>query len=90
MGFSSVPFLRVICRQGRETAGLCAGQEETMYRFFVPVENISGEKICITGDDVNHIRNVLRMKSGEIEIFRGNGVRLVCDAGFPKRIKWSL
>lgn len=79
MGFSSVPFLRVICRQGRETAGLCAGQEETMYRFFVPVENISGEKICITGDDVNHIRNVLRMRSGEkVVVSCGRGTDYFC------------
>ena len=43
-----------------------------MYQFFVPVENIQGNRILITGDDVNHIKNVLRMKVGE-EIAISNG-----------------
>lgn len=36
-----------------------------MYRFFVPREQIDGSTVKITGGDVNHIRNVLRMKPGE-------------------------
>ncbi|WP_434311093.1 16S rRNA (uracil(1498)-N(3))-methyltransferase [Hominifimenecus sp. rT4P-3] len=36
-----------------------------MYHFFVPEGNASEEEIRITGPDVNHIRNVLRMKPGE-------------------------
>ncbi len=36
-----------------------------MYHFFVPGEEIAGSEIRITGPDVNHIRNVLRMKPGE-------------------------
>ena len=43
-----------------------------MYQFFVPSENIQGNRIVITGDDVNHIKNVLRMKVGE-EIAVSNG-----------------
>ena len=43
-----------------------------MYQFFVPAENIQGKRIFITGDDVNHIKNVLRMKVGE-EIAVSNG-----------------
>ena len=43
-----------------------------MYQFFVPSENIQGNRILITGDDVNHIKNVLRMKVGE-EIAVSNG-----------------
>ncbi len=43
-----------------------------MYQFFVPSENIQGNRIVITGDDVNHIKNVLRMKEGE-EIAVSNG-----------------
>ena len=43
-----------------------------MYQFFVPAENIQGNRIWITGDDVNHIKNVLRMKIGE-EIAISNG-----------------
>ena len=36
-----------------------------MYQFFVEPSQIQGNKIIITGKDVNHIRNVLRMKPGE-------------------------
>lgn len=43
-----------------------------MYQFFVPCENIQGNRIVITGEDVNHIKNVLRMKIGE-EIAVSNG-----------------
>lgn len=36
-----------------------------MYHFFVSKEQIGSREIIITGGDVNHIRNVLRMKPGE-------------------------
>lgn len=36
-----------------------------MYRFFVSPQQTGGECIFITGSDVNHIKNVLRMKKGE-------------------------
>ncbi len=36
-----------------------------MYHFFVSPEQIGEEEIRITGPDVNHIGNVLRMRSGE-------------------------
>lgn len=36
-----------------------------MYQFFVTPEQINGKDIRITGSDVNHIKNVLRMKIGE-------------------------
>lgn len=36
-----------------------------MYRFFVPTEQIGEDKVWIEGDDVNHIKNVLRMQKGE-------------------------
>ena len=36
-----------------------------MYRFFAPEENLGNREICLTGDDVNHIKNVLRMPPGE-------------------------
>lgn len=44
-----------------------------MHQFFVEPENIQGNKIVITGEDVNHIKNVLRMKVGD-EIAVSNGV----------------
>ena len=43
-----------------------------MYQFFVQPEQIQGKTIRITGSDVNHIKNVLRMKPGE-EISVSNG-----------------
>lgn len=36
-----------------------------MHHFFITPDQIAGDRITITGQDVNHIRNVLRMKTGE-------------------------
>lgn len=36
-----------------------------MYRFFIEERQVDGASIWLEGDDVNHIRNVLRMKCGE-------------------------
>lgn len=36
-----------------------------MYRFFVDKSQIGPKSVVITGSDVNHIKNVLRMKEGE-------------------------
>lgn len=36
-----------------------------MYQFFVEEHQVQGNRIVITGTDVNHIVNVLRMKQGE-------------------------
>ena len=44
-----------------------------MYQFFVEEGQICGDRVVITGEDVNHIKNVLRMKIGE-EIAVSNGV----------------
>jgi len=44
-----------------------------MYQFFVEPSQIQDKKIIITGSDVNHMKNVLRMKVGE-EIAVRNGV----------------
>ena len=43
-----------------------------MQHFFVSPSQINGHTIVITGEDVNHIKNVLRMKPDE-EISIGNG-----------------
>lgn len=43
-----------------------------MYQFFVEPDQIQGKRIVITGSDVNHIKNVLRMRPGE-EISVSNG-----------------
>ena len=47
-------------RNGRQP-----GNEEFMYQFFVEDEQIANDLVIIEGSDVNHIRNVLRMKCGE-------------------------
>lgn len=45
-----------------------------MYQFFVEPEQIGSEQAAITGSDVNHIRNVLRMKPGEtVRVSDGRG-----------------
>ena len=36
-----------------------------MNHFFIKPENIRDDKIKITGSDVNHIKNVLRIRTGE-------------------------
>ncbi len=44
-----------------------------MARFFVSKENIYNDIITITGNDVNHIKNVLRLKPGDqIDICDGS------------------
>ncbi len=69
-----------------------------MYQFFVEPDQICGKIITITGSDVNHIKNVLRMKPGE-ELSVSNGIdgkeyrcgissleedRVVCELRFVK------
>ena len=44
-----------------------------MYHFFVEPSQISDRRVMITGDDVNHIRNVIRLKPGD-EISISNGI----------------
>ena len=36
-----------------------------MQHFFVSPEQVKEEKIYVEGGDVNHMKNVLRMKTGE-------------------------
>ena len=52
-----------------------------MRKFFVETDQISEDKIEITGEDVNHIRNVLRLEIGEkIKIGdKENGLNYVCE-----------
>ena len=69
-----------------------------MYQFFVEPHQIQGNCVLIEGSDVNHIKNVLRMKPGE-EIAVSNGLdgkeyrcgiaqleedRIVCELRFVK------
>ena len=46
-----------------------------MSNFFIDSGNIDGEYAYVTGSDVNHIKNVLRMKeSDEIKLSAGDGL----------------
>lgn len=50
-----------------------------MFRFFIDSDQIAGKVLTVTGSDVNHIRNVLRMKIGEdIEAVDENGSVATC------------
>lgn len=50
-----------------------------MHRFYVTPAQIEGDIISITGTDVNHIKNVLRLKQGdEIVICNGQGKDCYC------------
>lgn len=50
-----------------------------MYHFFTESSLIQGKTIRIEGTDVNHIKNVLRMKPGEdVEVGDGQGTEYIC------------
>ena len=51
-----------------------------MFQFFVEPEQIQGDQVIISGSDVNHIRNVLRMRGGEqVRINDNAGRDLYCE-----------
>ncbi len=51
-----------------------------MYRFFIHDGIHSGQDVLITGDDYNHIRNVLRMKKGdEVLVSDGQDREYLCS-----------
>lgn len=50
-----------------------------MYRFYVDKEAVQKTQILLSGEDYNHIRNVLRMKQGEeITVCDGQGTDYRC------------
>lgn len=50
-----------------------------MQHFFVTPDQVKEKEIWIEGSDVNHIRNVLRMKPGEkLEVSDGNNRKYLC------------
>lgn len=52
-----------------------------MYHFFVMQDQIEGEWITVTGPDVNHIKNVLRMRPGEQVLISSRAARdYLCEA----------
>jgi len=68
-----------------------------MHRFFAEPDQIGEKEIVITGADVNHIRNVLRMRvDEEVLIADGQGAEYRCkltDLGENEvraQILWKL
>ena len=50
-----------------------------MYQFFVENDQVQQDTIVIIGTDVNHIGNVLRMKSGErVRVSDSSGMSYLC------------
>ena len=50
-----------------------------MHRFYIFSDQVHGDKISIIGSDVNHIKNVLRMSSGDkLIICNGQGKDCYC------------
>ena len=50
-----------------------------MPRFFVTRSQVQGDEIVIQGNDVNHIKNVLRMRPGdELSLSDGEGMDYFC------------
>ena len=51
-----------------------------MYHFFTDPSLIQEKSVRIEGADVNHIKNVLRMKPGEdVEVGDGQGMEYICS-----------
>lgn len=50
-----------------------------MQRFFVTPSQVKGDRIYIEGSDVNHMKNVLRMRQGEeLMVSDGNNLQYLC------------
>lgn len=57
-----------------------------MPRFFVTRAQVQGDEIVIQGNDVNHIKNVLRMRPGdELSISDGEGMDYSCTIASIER-----
>ena len=52
-----------------------------MYQFFIEPSDVQGGQIVMTGSDVNHIKNVLRMRAGEkiAAVSEAEGKKYLCE-----------
>ena len=51
-----------------------------MQHFFVTPDQVEDTRIVVEGSDVNHMKNVLRMRTGEqLEISDGNNKKYLCE-----------
>lgn len=66
----------------RDSAEKLTGEDRNMQQFFADPSWIRDGRVYLTGPDVNHIRNVLRMKPGEdVRVSDGNGAVYLCCIG---------
>ena len=66
-----------ICNRKKRSEGIGG---KAMHHFFVTPQQISGDTIRIEGGDVNHMKNVLRMKLHEkVEISDGYSKKYLCE-----------
>jgi len=57
-----------------------------MHRFYMAPESMKDGKCILTGGDVNHIKNVLRMKQGDqLVLCDGRGIDYLCEILFLER-----
>ena len=55
-------------------------QEASVRRVFVPPEQVGEDRIVVRGDDVKHMRDVLRMESGDsVTVTCGRGMDYHCE-----------
>ena len=51
-----------------------------MHCFYCEEKNVTEQNIIITGSDVNHMKNVLRMREGEqLTVCDGTGMEYACE-----------
>lgn len=62
-----------------------------MQHFFVTTDQVKGDRIYMEGSDVNHMKNVLRMKIGEqLYISDGDNHKYLCQVGKYEEKKAEL
>ncbi|MGN0170048.1 MAG: RsmE family RNA methyltransferase [Lachnospiraceae bacterium] len=51
-----------------------------MYQFFIEASQVQSEQVFITGSDLNHMKNVVRLKPGEIfRVSVSDGKNYLCE-----------
>ena len=51
-----------------------------MHQFFIPIDNIDGSTVRISGEDLHHMKDVIRLRNGEeFHVLDGKGKRYRCS-----------
>ncbi len=62
-----------------------------MHHFFIEPSQIQDGVICVEGADVNHIKNVLRMKpGGQVMFGDGTGVQYLCARESTEPVRFRI